>query len=147
MFNFNFDKACSTSHSIYLRRFRPKNGFCTHNQTEVEAIIFRSVYHQGIYQPYILFIFGFLWDNRISQNFFRLHSIYLRCSKPKSDFCIFIQTEVETVVFRSIIKVFINLTMYLSSNFYAEIKFLKNLSDYIVFIYIRLVFLLKKVKM
>ena len=64
----------------------------------------------------------------------------------KIGFCIFMQTEVETIVIRSIIKVFINLTMYLSSNFYAKIKFLKNLSDYIVFIYVRVVFLLKKVK-
>ena len=57
------------------------------------------------------------------------------------------QTDVETIVFRSYLKVFIDLTMYLSSNFYTKIEFLKNLSDYIVFIYIRVVFLLKKVKL
>ena len=136
---------CHVSYDLSAS-LQTKNGFCTHNQTEVEAIIFRS-YHQSIYQPYNVFIFEFLWDNWISQNFLRLHIIYLRCSKPKSDFCIFMQTEVEIIVIRSIIKVFINLTMYLSSNFYAEIKFLKNLSEYIVFIYIRIAFLLKKVKM
>lgn len=67
--------------------------------------------------------------------------------QSKIGFCIFMQTDVETIVIRNIIKVFINLTMYLSSNFYTKIEFLKNLSDYIVFIYIRIAFLLKKVKM
>ena len=53
-------------------------------QTEVETIVIRS-YHQGIYQPYIVFIFEFLYENRISQKSLRLHSIYL-CSN-----CIFIK--------------------------------------------------------
>ena len=106
MFNFNFDKVCITSHSIYLRRFRPKTVFVLTTKPRWK-LLSSAVYHQGIYQPYNVFIFGFLWDNWISQNFLRLHIIYLRCSQTKIDFCIFIQSDVETIVVRSIIKAYI----------------------------------------
>ena len=42
-------------------------------------------YHQGIYQPYNVFIFEFLYEKRISQKSFRIHSIYLHSN------CIFIK--------------------------------------------------------
>ena len=75
MFNFNFDKVSSTSHSIYLRRFRPKTAF-------------------------------------------------VLTTKPRWKLLSSAVT----------IKVFINLTMYLSSDFYEIIEFLKISSDYILFI-------------
>ena len=141
MFNFNFDKVSSTSHSIYLRRFRPKTVFlsklnrggsyclpqCTikvfinltmylssnfYERIEFlkissDYILFicvvldqkrflyfytnrgrnhcRPQHYQGIYQPYIVFIFEFLWESWISQKSFRLHSIYLHST------CVFIK--------------------------------------------------------
>ena len=146
MFNFNFDKACSTSHSIHLRRFRPKNGFCTHNQTVVEAIVFRSLPSRYLSTLQCIYLRIFMRELNFSK-FLQITYYLSALFQTKIGFCIFIQTEVETVVFRSIIKVFINLTIYLSSNFYTRIEFLKNLSDYIVFIYNRNVFLSKNVKM
>ena len=75
MFNFNFDKVCITSHSIYLRRFRPK-------------------------------------------------TVFVLTTKPRWKLLSSAVT----------IKVFINLTIYLSSDFYEIIEFLKISSDYILFI-------------
>lgn len=64
--------------------FQTKIGFCIFMQTEVETIVIRSIIKVFI-KPYNVFIFEFLYENRISQKSFRLHSIYL-CSS-----CVFIK--------------------------------------------------------
>ena len=63
------------------------------------------------------------------------HSIYLRRFRPKTAFVL--TTKPRWKLLSSAvctIKVFINLTLYLSSNFYERIEFLKIFSDYILFI-------------
>ena len=145
MFNFNFDKVSSTSHSIYLRRFRPKTVFLFNIQSQPRwKLLSSAVYHQGIYQPYIIFIFGFLWENWISQNFLRLHIIYLRCFRPKSDFWIFIQTEVETIVIRSIFKVYIKpYNLFIFEFLYENQISQKSLRLYSIYLHSSCVFIKK----
>ena len=137
MFNFNFDKVCITSHSIYLRRFRPKTVFLFTIQSQprwkllssaactIKAFINLTLYLSSdfyeiieflkIFSDYILFICVVIDQNRIFEFLF----------KPRW----------KLLSSAVIIKVFINLTLYLSSNFYTKNEFLKNLSEYIVFIY------------
>ena len=65
------------------------------------------------------------------------HSIYLRRFRPKTVFLSTIQSQPWWKISSSAvctIKVFINLTLYLSSDFYEIIEFLKISSDYILFI-------------
>ena len=185
-------------HSIYLRRFRPKTVFVLTTKSRwkllssaactIKAFINLTLYLSSdfyeiieflkISSDYILFICVFLDQNRFFVFLFKPRwkllssaviikvfinlTLYLSSNfyerieflKIFSDYILFIcvvidQNRIFEFLFKPrwkllssavIIKVFINLTLYLSSNFYEIIEFLKNLSEYIVFIYIRIVF-------